>query len=203
MEYWKKKNQTREQGGDQQQNQLEDTLGDTLKSKKVDMMNMTIKANEAPVYSLESTLGPNDTIGPDAKEFLKSMLTKNNEHLVKLMKAEGPISISYKLPSSVHVVSGELPIIARWDEKRNHWRTDEILDFKYVEESRECQFKTYHFSPLCFMQDKYAHMPFQLWRIAPRQDIDTCMITIETTTFELNIEIKVGFFVFFCCALIL
>ena len=82
--------------------------------------------------------------------------------------------------------------MARWDEKNLHWRTDEILDFKYNDETREIHFKTYHFSPYCLIQDKHNLMPFQLWRIAPRNEMDSCMITIETSTFELNIEIKVS-----------
>jgi hypothetical protein len=91
------------------------------------------------------------------------------------------------------VYASDSVTVARWDQTKSHWRTDEILDFKYNEETREVHFKTYHFSPFCLMQDKYIHVPFQLWRIAPRQEMDSCMITIETTNFELNIEIKVSF----------
>jgi hypothetical protein len=28
---------------------------------------------------------------------------------------------------------GEAPQLARWDEKKQHWRTDEIIDYVYNE----------------------------------------------------------------------
>jgi hypothetical protein len=75
---------------------------------------------------------------------------------------------------------------------KNHWRTDEILDYKYSEETREIHFKTYHSSPYCLLQDRHVNMPYQNWRMAPRQMMNCCMFTIESGSFELNIEIKVG-----------
>lgn len=96
-----------------------------------------------------------------------------------------------RIPANLYI--GDSISLARWDEQKRHWRTDEILDFKYTEETREVHFKTYHFSPYCFVQDKYLNMPFQLWRIAPREEINNCMFTLETTNFELSIEIKVSF----------
>ncbi len=86
---------------------------------------------------------------------------------------------------------GETPQLARWDEQRQHWRTDEIIDVKYNEEANEISFKTYQFPPFCLLQDRHIHMPFQLWRLAPRESPNNCMFTIESTSFELNIEIKV------------
>ena len=72
-----------------------------------------------------------------------------------------------------------------------HWRNDEILDFKYNEESNEVTFKTYKFPPFCLLQDRHIHMQFQLWRLSPTESINNCIFTIETASFELNIEIKV------------
>lgn len=95
-----------------------------------------------------------------------------------------------RLPSNLFF--GEAPILARWDEKKQHWRTDEILDFKYNDELKEIHFKTYNFSPYSLLQDRHVHMPFQLWRMAPREKVDNCMFTIETGNFEINIEIKVS-----------
>jgi hypothetical protein len=89
------------------------------------------------------------------------------------------------------VFFGETPQLARWDDKRQHWRTDEILEFKYLEDTHEIQFKTYIFPPFCLLQDRHIHMPFQLWRCAPMESVNNCIFTIETTSFELNIEIKV------------
>ncbi len=86
---------------------------------------------------------------------------------------------------------GEPPTLARWDKNKNQWRTDEVLDYKYNEETREVHFKTYNFSPFCLLQDRHVHMPFQLWRISPREKTNNCMITIETSSFEMNIEILV------------
>lgn len=89
-------------------------MGDTLRSKKIDMMNMTLKSTDGMLecmlflrygiqilifdcFFVTATIGANDTIGPDAnKEFLKGFLTRNNEQLVKMMKAEGPVNINYK-----------------------------------------------------------------------------------------------------------
>lgn len=85
---------------------------------------------------------------------------------------------------------GEAPTLARWDEDKQHWRSDGILDFKFNEETNEIQFKTYYFSPYCLLQDRHVHMPFQLWRMAPREAMNSCMFTIEATNFELNIEVK-------------
>ncbi len=86
---------------------------------------------------------------------------------------------------------GEAPTLARWDEEKQHWRTDGILDFKFNEETNEIQFKSYYFSPYCLLQDRHVHMPFQLWRMAPREQLNSCMFTVEATNFELNIEIRV------------
>lgn len=48
-------------------------------------------------FFFTATIGPDDTIVSDAnKQFLKSFLTKSNEHLVKMMKNEGPVHINYK-----------------------------------------------------------------------------------------------------------
>lgn len=70
-----------------------DELGDTIKSKKSDL-NLTAKSTDF----LESTIGADETIASDSnnKQFLKSILTKNNEELVKAMKSEGPLQITYK-----------------------------------------------------------------------------------------------------------
>ncbi|CAF0763289.1 unnamed protein product [Brachionus calyciflorus] len=162
-------------------------LGDTISSKKNDL-NSTVKSNDL----LESTVaGADETLTSD-KNFLKSLSTKSNEQLINSMKNEGPLDIKYKLPSTLFF--GEAPLLARWDEQKNHWRTDEILDFKYDDDQRAISFKTYHFSPYCLLQDRHVHMPFQLWRMSPREAMDSCMFTIETTNFELNIEIKVRSF---------
>lgn len=116
------------------------------------------------------------------------MLGKGNEALVKAMKAEGPLTIKYEISSNLFF--GEAPQIARWDEAKQHWRTDGILDFKFNEESNEIQFKTYYFSPYCLLQDRHVHMPFQQWRVSPKSSINSCMFTVESPNFELNIEVK-------------
>lgn len=61
-----------------------------------------------------------------------------------------------------------------------------------MEETHEITFKTYQFPPFCLLQDRHIHMPFQLWRMAPREQVNSCMFTIEATNFELNIEIQVN-----------
>ena len=98
-------------------------------------------------------------------------------------------TILKRLPQNLYF--GEPPIFARWDDKKQHWRTDEILDYKYNEETREIHFKTYHSSPYCLLQDRHVNMPYQNWRMAPREMMNTCMFTVESNNFELHIEIKV------------
>jgi hypothetical protein len=87
-------------------------------------------------------------------------------------------------------------LLARWDNEKKHWRTDEIIDYKYNQDQNEISFKTYHFSPYCLLQDRNVHMPYQTWRLAPLKEKNNSMLTIETTHFELHIEIKVNIFLY-------
>lgn len=168
-EYWRKKQE----------------LDKSANPEGNETMNGTLKSNDF----LDSTA--NETVKSDANSkesnFMK-ILGKGNEALIKAMKAEGPLTIKYEI--SPNLFFGEAPQLARWDDEKLHWRTDGILDFKFNEETNEIQFKTYYFSPYCLLQDRHVHMPFQSWRMAPREAINSCMFTVEATNFELNIEIK-------------
>ena len=96
----------------------------------------------------------------------------------------------HRIPLSIYVT--EEPMLARWDKTKSHWRTDEILDYKYNVETRDVDFKTYHMAPYCLLQDRHVHMPLQSWRMVPRAALNTCMFTVETANFEIHIEIKLN-----------
>jgi hypothetical protein len=73
----------------------------------------------------------------------------------------------------------------------NHYYYYYYHDIIYSE-SGDVSFKTYHFSPYCLLQDRHVHMPIQSWRLTPREATNSCMFYIESSSFEMNIEIRVS-----------
>jgi hypothetical protein len=70
-------------------------------------------------------MGGDDTLNSDKMN--KTLGAKQND-LAKLMKTEGPLNVTYKLPATQFYYGNEV-VLARWDSMKKHWRTDEILDY--------------------------------------------------------------------------
>ncbi|KAH3877276.1 dynein axonemal intermediate chain 7-like isoform X2 [Dreissena polymorpha] len=98
-----------------------------------------------------------------------------------------PITVHMRLPEDC--LFTEEPQIARWDEKKKHWRQDGFTDFKYIEETRIFTFKTAYFGTMALLQDAHINMPFQSWELRPH-NTNSAVLTIIAAIIEIEIEIK-------------
>lgn len=98
-----------------------------------------------------------------------------------------PIGVTMRLPEDC--LFTEEPQIARWDDKKKHWKQDGFSDFNYNEENRMFSFKTSYFGTMALLQDAHINMPFQSWEIRPHKT-NAAVFTIIAAIIEIQIEIK-------------
>ncbi|XP_052797424.1 dynein axonemal intermediate chain 7 homolog isoform X1 [Mya arenaria] len=98
-----------------------------------------------------------------------------------------PIAVTLRLPMGC--LFTEEPQVARWDDKKKHWRQDGFTDFKYNEETRMFSFKTAYFGTMALLQDAHINMPFQSWELRPHKT-NSAVLTIIAAIIEIEIEIK-------------
>ncbi|KAI3388290.1 hypothetical protein SNEBB_003980 [Seison nebaliae] len=137
---------------------------------------------------------------PEDEPYLQMMMTEEQrrgmleEDIVAELREfkrhvndERPITMYITLPN--FVFCKEHPIVGRWDESEEAWRTDRIYDVDYNEKKRIIQFTSYEMGPYSLLIDRYAFFPFQSWYLYPI-DVNHCLFHLITLEFELMIEIK-------------
>ncbi|KAM6216304.1 dynein axonemal intermediate chain 7, partial [Rhynchocyon petersi] len=100
-----------------------------------------------------------------------------------------PIEVTLKVHENV--IFFEAPMVARWDSKGKHWRTDGISHVLYNSEDKLITFNLDTFGPVTLIQDTHINMPYQSWELRPL-DVNEVLLTVITVFTEIQIRIKVN-----------
>ncbi|KAM5251839.1 dynein axonemal intermediate chain 7 isoform 1-T1 [Hipposideros larvatus] len=106
---------------------------------------------------------------------------------VETESAFPPIEVMLEVHENV--IFFEDPVVARWDAKGKHWKTDGISNVFYKSEQRLISFSLESLGPVTLMQDTHIHMPYQSWELRPL-DVDQVLLTVTTVFTEIQIQIK-------------
>ncbi|XP_060543748.1 dynein axonemal intermediate chain 7 isoform X3 [Pantherophis guttatus] len=99
------------------------------------------------------------------------------------------VTVGITIHLSDAVIYFEEPLIARWDAREKHWRTDDIGDVVYNMKEKEISFRMNGFFTVTLLQDAHLNMPYQAWELQPI-GLDKAIFTVLTTFAEVQVHIK-------------
>lgn len=61
----------------------------------------------------------------------------------------------------------DVPVVCHWDKEKSYWSTNDIHDFKHIEEKGYVTFRTGVFGRFSVAAFRYSNIPFQAWEMKP------------------------------------
>ncbi|KAF5285229.1 hypothetical protein FQR65_LT13344, partial [Abscondita terminalis] len=108
--------------------------------------------------------------------------TKKNE-----AKLDKLIFVAVQLPT--HVMWTDTPTVCMWDSGKKAWSTEDVHDYKYLEETASVTFRAKRFGMFSFVMNRFTNLPYQTWEVKPEED-GTVTVQLVAAILVLDFNVK-------------
>ena len=67
------------------------------------------------------------------------------------------------MPEYVYIHETDKPIIGVWDDEKQEWSTEYVLDIQLDRPTRQLDFSLTKFAPVAYLQSKTTDYPYDSW----------------------------------------